>query len=280
MNKIVDICRERENIISLWHQCFGDGRDYIEFFFDNCPNKICLGSFENGKLASMLFLLNGKIGGLSCKYLYAACTAEEYRCRGIMGRLIGYAKDFCRSQGVDCIFLVPSSESLYGYYEKFGFSPMMKRAEMTLHGGGEKQILSKNLDIKHIASQRIRFLSKIKCFSFDEKTTEYSVAEFLKTGGEIYSRGGENGFLAFASRNGNNIVIKEFLTDFDNNITVFFDLFENLGAENVYIYAPLVYNDSDNGCRTTKCGMLFPISEKAKDCINEDDIFYSGMYLD
>ena len=57
-------------------------------------------------------------------------------------------------------------------------------------------------------------------------------------------------------------------------------LFENLDAENVYIRTPIVYNSKDIGDLGTKCGMLYPISAKAKDSVNTTDMFYSGMYLD
>lgn len=280
MTGIVDIARSREDIISLWHECFGDERDYIEFFLDCCPNKICLGSFDGNRLVSMLFLLNGTVLDLTCKYIYAACTAEEYRCRGIMGELIERAKKLCSDGGTDCIFLVPAEETLYKYYEKFGFIPKMKRAELTFVGKHSVCSLHETDDIKRVAELRNELLSSVKCFRFDFETTEYTVAEFLKTGGKIYAEYSKNKFLAFAETNGKNVVIKEFLTDFDGIFTKYSNLIENLGEENVYIHAPLVYNSSDNGCKGTKCGMLFPVTKKAKDCINEDDIFYSGMYLD
>ena len=120
----------------------------------------------------------------------------------------------------------------------------------------------------------------MKCFAFDMQTTEYTVAEFLRTGGEIYSCDGENGFLAFTVTDGKSAVVKEILTDFDSNFTIILDLFKNLRAENVYIHAPLVYNNTDMGFKATKCGMLYPITDNSKSFIKDEDIFYSGMYLD
>ena len=76
MKRIVDIKKYRNDIISLWYECFGDEAEYIEFFLDRCPNKLCLGCFENNRLVSMLFLLNGEVDGFPAKYIYAACTAH------------------------------------------------------------------------------------------------------------------------------------------------------------------------------------------------------------
>lgn len=280
MNQIIDIEKYRNNIISLWYECFGDEAEYIEFFLERCPNKLCVGSLEDDELVSMLFLLNGEVNGLPAKYIYAACTAHEFRGRGLMAGLIEYSKNCCAENGIDFIFLVPAEEGLYGYYSRFGFIPKMRRAEIALKGGSGKLDAVKTTDIKAVAKRRTELLSSVKRFAFDLETTEYTVAEFLYTGGEIYSKDGENGFLAFTVRDGKNLVVKELLTDCDTNFTIILDLFKNLGAENVYIHAPLVYNNTDIGCKGTKCGMLYPITKKANDYINDEDMFYSGMYLD
>ena len=55
MIEITDINIHREEIVELWNICFGDEADYISFFIDNCPQKICLADREDGKIVSMLF---------------------------------------------------------------------------------------------------------------------------------------------------------------------------------------------------------------------------------
>lgn len=280
MNSVVDIVEHRKNIVSLWNECFDDSRDYIEFFLDRCSDKICLGHIESSSIKSMLFLLNGEINGYSCKYIYAACTEKKARCRGLMGSLIEYAKEYCRSHGVDFIFLVPGEESLYSYYSRFGFIPAMKRYDREIKGRGNGFCPRRTTDIGAIAERRLSMLKNIKSFRFDLETTEYTVAEFLKTGGEIYSENGKNGFLAFCMRDGKNLTVKELLLDFDSSFINILDLFEKIGAENVYIHAPLVYNSTNIGDNCTKCGMLYPLSDNAKKCTNELGTLYAGMYLD
>ena len=279
MNCVVDTVRYREDIVSLWHECFGDGKEYVEFFLDNCTDKLCLGYIGEEGLASMLFLLNGSVNGCSCKYIYAACTSKRFRGRGLMGGLIEYSKQFCIDKKIDFIFLVPGEESLYSYYSRFGFIPKMMRTDIELKGGSGAFNPNKTTDIRFAAEKRLKLLPADR-FAFDLKTTEYTVREFLHTGGEIYFADGENGYIAFAVRENKKILIKELLTQFNKNLTNILTIFEKLDAENVYIRTPLVYNDMDIGSVGTKCGMLYPISGKAKDCINATDIFYSGMYLD
>lgn len=280
MTGIINVAEYRENLIALWQEAFGDEKEYIEFFLDECPDKICVGATKNGKLVSVLFLLNGKLCNLSCKYLYAACTLKEYRGRGLMGELISFAKDYCRDSGVDLIFLVPGEESLYSYYERFGFATKMMRSEICFGAGGGSLLSGKCTDITEISRRRIELLSRLDSFTFDAGTTEYVVREFIRGGGEIYSADGENGFLAFIYKKGENLIFKEILAEKDSFFTDNSNLFEKLNAENVYIHTPLVYNSTDIGVKATKCGMLFPVSVKAEAFINSKEFFYAGMYLD
>lgn len=280
MNCVVDMVEYRKSIVSLWNECFGDDREYIDFFIDNCDNKTCLGHIENGALDSMLFLLNGQVNEFSCKYIYAACTAERARGNGLMGSLLEYTKEFCRSLDIDYIFLVPGEESLYSYYSRFGFVTKMVRNDLEIKCLEKDFNLPEIADIGYIAEKRTELLRGINSFSFDRKTTEYTVAEFLYTGGEIYARDGENGFLAFCVRDGNSVTVKELLLKNDSSFTIISNLFKKIGVENVYIHTPLVYNKTDIGGNCTKCGMLYPISDNAKKQIESIDMFYAGMYLD
>lgn len=280
MTGIINSAEHRADIIALWQEAFGDEKEYIEFFLDECPDKICVGTTENGKLVSVLFLLNGKLCNLSCKYLYAACTLKECRGRGLMGELISFAKDYCRNNGVDLIFLVPGEESLYSYYERFGFVTKMMRSEICFNAVGESLPTGRCTDITEISWRRIELLSRLDSFTFDTGTTEYVVREFMRGGGEIYSVSGENGFLAFMYKKDENLFFKEILAEKDSFFTDNSNLFEKLNAENVYIHTPLVYNSTDIGVKDTKCGMLFPVSVKAEAFINSKEFFYAGMYLD
>lgn len=280
MTGIINEAEHREGIIALWQEAFGDEREYIEFFLDGCTDKVCIGATEKGKLVSFLFLLNGSVCKLSCKYIYAACTLKEYRGRGIMGKLISFAKGYCRDNGVDLIFLVPGEESLYSYYEKFGFVTKMMRAQMCFAAGGEAELFGRCTDVSEISRRRVELLSRLDSFTFDVGTTEYVVREFMSDGGEVYSFDGENGFLAFSYKKDENLFFKEFLAEKDTFFTDNSNLFKKLKAENVYIHSPLVYNSTDIGVKATKCGMLFPVTAKAEAFINSKEFFYAGMYLD
>lgn len=108
---------DREQIISLWGEVFHDSSEDIDFFLNNCKNKQCLGYFENGVLVSMLFLIDCRYGSYSGKYLYAVCTRETHRKRGLASHLIDEAKKFME----DFLWLIPAKDHLFAFYAKYGF---------------------------------------------------------------------------------------------------------------------------------------------------------------
>ncbi len=122
----------REEMIYLWEASFGDTPDEISLFLDSADYRF-LGLSENGALVSQLFLLPGRLpGGESVFYLYAACTVPECRGWGYMSRLLEAAKEFARRSGAEYIFLLPSDEGLYGFYEKSGYKPLCRQKRVTL----------------------------------------------------------------------------------------------------------------------------------------------------
>lgn len=104
-------------IYDLWSKSFGDTKEDIEFFLNNCRHKICVGYYKNGNLLSMLFLVDCKAGGVNGKYVYAACTSESSRGCGYMSEIL----DFC-SRNYSNIFLIPADDNLVDYYSKRGFT--------------------------------------------------------------------------------------------------------------------------------------------------------------
>lgn len=118
MSKIIETKKfDDECIILLWREAFGDTREDIEFFLDNCENKSVLCYYKNDELLSMLFLVDCIVNGERYKYIYAACTKKSARKSGIMTELLDFAKE-CYSK----ILLIPADNELSEYYKKRGFT--------------------------------------------------------------------------------------------------------------------------------------------------------------
>lgn len=116
-NKIAVLNGCSEDAYSLWNDAFGDSREEIEFFVNNCIDYQLIGYYLNGELASMLFLVDCTVGEKPCKYIYAACTRKEHKRKGFMTELLNYCK-----QNYRFISLIPANEGLVSFYKKNQFS--------------------------------------------------------------------------------------------------------------------------------------------------------------
>jgi GNAT superfamily N-acetyltransferase len=117
---------DREELIGLWKNVFGDTDEFLSDFFDSvfdADNTFLIK--ENGIIASVFYMINSDVvlgnKKYSAKYLYAAQTHPGFRKRGFMSKLIKSSADYYKANGTDFIFLCPASEHLYDYYGKLGF---------------------------------------------------------------------------------------------------------------------------------------------------------------
>lgn len=271
----------REDVIDLWVKCFGDTREYVEFFLDNCPNYVCVEYLVEDKLVSQFFLLEGELASEKCKYLYAACTHEDYRRRGIMEELIEFTKTYCKDKNYSSIFLVPANESLYSYYSKFGFVASFLKKESV--GQNESELLSEltETDIDAVFDIKKELIENINGFRFSDDVMKYTIKEHLFNGGKIYinSKDDEK-TVAFYYINGSDIVVKELLIEKTELYSENFQHFFNKDVENIYIFSPIVYNSTDKMEKYTKCGMCFPLNNRLSDFLKKHTDLYAGMYLD
>lgn len=280
MTGIIDKEKYRQSIVALWSDCFGDDAEYVSFFLDNCPH-ICIGTFSEGKLVSMLFLLDGFIDKYKVKYIYAACTDKEYRGRGLMAQLINFSEKFCIEKDFDGLFLVPAEETLYGYYKKFGFISCFEKSEFILNKSQcDRKIEFKETGAEEASEIRQRLLNK-NSFYFEDKTNLYAIREHLYCGGDIlYSKNNDNETLCFVCKDNDKIFITEFLAKNPVKKFKISSIFEKYHIENIYIHAPIVYNNTNIGVFRTKCGMCLPVNPDFQHFISDSKQLYAGLYLD
>lgn len=111
----------QEQALSLYKEVFSeDTEEFAEKFTNKYFDKCCRYKTVDGKIVSMLYLLDCSIfdGNKTkkAKYLYAAATHPDYRGKGLMAELINKAVK--QEQN---IVTKPATESLFSFYEKFGF---------------------------------------------------------------------------------------------------------------------------------------------------------------
>ena len=106
---------DKASLTELWEEAFGDTESEINFFLENADYD-CFGCYKSGMLVSMIFVLDCKLDNKAFKYIYAACTREEFRCLGLMTKLI----DYCKQQ-YSSLCLIPANNKLVNYYKARGF---------------------------------------------------------------------------------------------------------------------------------------------------------------
>ena len=119
---MIRYCEDKNEIIPLWQEAFGDTEKEIKFFTDNVKNASCLVYCKGDKIASMMFLVDCFIDGKKGKYAYACCTLKEYRGLGLMSELLSFAQN----EKYNFLCLIPASDSLIDFYEKRGFTKREK----------------------------------------------------------------------------------------------------------------------------------------------------------
>ncbi len=147
--------QEKRELIALWNQAFGDGEREIEMFFDRFSKTgEVLFDRDEGRVVSALYLLPQQLWlrgkRYPVAYLYAAATDKRHRGGGRMGRLIARAFSRCEEQGMAACVTLPASDSLYGYYGRFGFEPCYgQRRAKPRAGGTLPKGIRPGLDYRH-----------------------------------------------------------------------------------------------------------------------------------
>lgn len=106
------------DITGLWHECFGDTKEYISSFCKGMPVKSFVCGYADGTLASLTVLIRPS-KEYSGYYGYAVCTSKNHRGKGYAGQLHKYIESKCNDIGFD-YFLHPATRELEGFYRRLG----------------------------------------------------------------------------------------------------------------------------------------------------------------
>ena len=149
---------EREALRELWTEAFGDGDDFLDLFERTAysPNRArCLRA--DGAIAAALYWLDCECEGERIAYLYAIATREAQRGQGLCRRLMEDTHAHLASLGYAAAMLVPSEESLFGFYEKIGYKTATTVTELVCDAADEP-IELKRIDANEYAAIRRKML--------------------------------------------------------------------------------------------------------------------------
>ena len=118
----------------LWQRVFGDEREFVDLFMTEVysPDNM-LTRVEEGRVVSMLHIVEMQTSLGRTGYLYAIATDADYRGRGYSSQLIEEAFRLMRQRRYDVAMLIPATNQLKEFYSKFGFED--RSYQMDFSGG-------------------------------------------------------------------------------------------------------------------------------------------------
>ena len=168
----------KKQIVSLWTDAFGGNREEVyEFYKKVCPLKNTVVDVSFFRVRAMATALPVKAGNYKGGYIYAVATSKKHRNQGRCGRVLNYIN---RNFDFDFTFLKPSEESLFRFYEKYGYTKEMYIPDYSkVNTSGFEECSAKEYLIlreKHLEN----------FVEWDEKILDY-----ILTYGKAYKRGEE-----------------------------------------------------------------------------------------
>lgn len=185
--------RQKEPLIELWNQCFGDDRQYIALYMENrfdTENMFVI--YEDGQPVSMASLLpvqvtiHGKKE--NARYVYAVATLPAYRNKGYATKIIKHAAKRVKEP----LILQPADRDLQEYYEKLGFVDAFGESPCWIYAGRCTEtaniplIKEKDLQAAEIAFEQSE-LEELGNWSVSDATEkEYKMVRDTALDGEGY----------------------------------------------------------------------------------------------
>ena len=122
---------EEPQLQALFTEAFGDAW-FTELFFrlGYSPDRCFLAAAD--QVLAALHWFDCSLDGRKAAYVYGIAAFQKCRNQGIGSKLIRFAIEYLQAQGYSVIALVPAEESLFPYYERFGFRAVSTISESTV----------------------------------------------------------------------------------------------------------------------------------------------------
>lgn len=129
---------DRLALRALWKEAFGDTDEFLNLFEQTAYSpKRARRLTVDGTCAAALYWFDCECDGQKIAYLYAIATAKAYRGQGLCRMLMEDTHKHLRTLGYTAAILVPSEESLFGFYEKLGYAAATRISEFACEASDE-----------------------------------------------------------------------------------------------------------------------------------------------
>ena len=273
------------DIIALWNESFGDSEEDIRFFLDSryIPENTVVCEI-NGRIVSVLFLLNGSMhingNDYPSYYLYAACTSNKFRGKGIMGDMLSFSESLSASRNKYFIALKPAEKSLFGYYGRFGYKTVFtkKTAEIVCDFSNIHEFGFDDANAEKKSESRDNIFEHINYFKWDSDSVEFAISHHEYFGGKIF--GTKNGYILYFVKDEVLYIRENTLSDNDEFLKVINYLCNLNGTHSVVAELPSDYHIECIKYEISDSGMILPLNNKAEEMILSLNNAYLNLALD
>ena len=205
-------------LCSLWEESFGDGEDFFNMFVRTAfstERSRCI--FMDGRVVASLYWFDCSYPKGKLAYLYAISTTEKYRGRGLCRALMEDTHNHLRELGYVGAVLVPSTASLFAFYEKLGYSVCSEISEI------KAEASDTICDIRSIDKEEY-VLCRSMLLPQNGVVQDKENINFLKEQYDLYK--GKDFLMAATKKNGT-----LYCTEFLGNTTVFPSVLKSLRVD-------------------------------------------------
>ena len=176
---------QKEELITIWQESFGDDRAYIERFIKkNASYMKVVVCEENERILSVAYLLPISYVGNNettqeCYYLYAAATHLNERGHGYFSQILQFVNERIEQP----VILVPASKELADYYKRYGYNVWLE--EQTSMLGNVDFDLAKEVDSETYFNYRNDCLRMPGSMLWGYEMIAYISEEHIAAGGKF-----------------------------------------------------------------------------------------------
>ncbi len=222
----------------LFLNCFDDTLGFVNMLFSYhfVPENTIV-ALDGDRVVGEALMLPCTAEGKSCFYIYGVCVDNEYRGVGIGSRIVSFAKESAASRGGACL-LHPENESLFGFYEKLGFSPCAYiKPEKITPTAQPVELLS--VTAEEYTSLRDSLFAVHNPVCWDPGAVEYALTQETFFGGKYFKYKTENGYgIVLCGKDGGQTFIKETSASRKELDALCSAVIKTLGGEDVMVLLP------------------------------------------
>lgn len=205
-----------EEIVCLWVECFGDDKDFNDYFFENVFDiNDTLILRKDGKIASMAQMMEFDTSKGKVTYIYGACTANSHRKQGLMATVLEKSFEIGRQKGHKFSILIPQEPWLFGFYSKFGYEKGLTISINAYHANGESDIVASKLEYTDIKSIDCLYKNSINVDFYIERSQKYyqNQIDLYGQGAVKYENLGEIVGYSFGYKKDDKLILDEIMAD-------------------------------------------------------------------